>query len=385
MNQDLLWRRIHANEQTVAMDERLVRPGENYKLTTSQDKALEQLETCYGSGARAALLHAPTGAGKTAVEFRLAVSEFLRRQAPVIVLVPTRDLLRQHVNYFKSRLVGTPLSVGELHGGVAPRDRATVVQRVEQRVLPILIGSGLLLQEERYRNLVRDAGFVIVDDVHALDPIEHLKPLKGIHVPALFATATPDAAKEFLTYKDAYACTATLETTPFETPPTAVTKLKARYGDNPVKQLLMAEEAIRRHIASEGRIFIISRTRADVPKIHQFLAKRFDVPVTMLHGEMVDTKEQAQRLSKFKDYKPEKTRVAMLGKFKETLPAILVGTNLVGAGLDIPEADLIVITDADGFGEADLEQLVGRVGRRERPSEAFLVHGTMQKKPLRRR
>lgn len=385
MNQDLLWRRILANEQAVAEREKLVRPGENYKLTGSQEKALTALETCYGGGSRAALLHAPTGAGKTAVEFRLAVTEFLRRQAPVIVLVPTRDLLRQHVNYFKTRLLGTPLHVGELHGGVAPRDRDGVVAKLENRVLPILIASGLVLQEEAYRKMVRDAGFLIVDDVHALDPMEHLKPLRGIHTPALFATATPDAVKDFLAYKEAYACTANLESTPFDTPPTAVHALKARFGDDPVKQVMLAEEAIRRHIASEGRIFVISRTRADVPRLTQLLEKRFDVPVTMLHGEMVDTKEQAQRLRKFKEYKPEKTRVAMLGKFKDTLPAILVGTNLVGAGLDIPEADLIVITDADGFGEAELEQLIGRVGRRERPSEAFLVHGTMKKKPAKRR
>jgi ATP-dependent DNA helicase RecG len=105
----------------------------------------------------------------------------------------------------------------------------------------------------------------------------------------------------------------------------------------------------------------------------------------MLHGEMVDTKEQAQRLRKFKDYRPEKTRVAMLEKFRQTLPAILVGTNLVGAGLDIPNADLIVVTDADGFGPAELEQLIGRVGRRGRPSEAYLVHGTLQKRRKQKR
>jgi transcription-repair coupling factor (superfamily II helicase) len=298
----------------------------------------------------------------------------------VLVLVPTRDLLRQHVTYFKNRLAGTPLMVGELHGGVAPRDRDSVVTKIENRMLPILICSGLILKEERYRRMVRDAGFLIVDDVHALDPMEHLKPLRAIHTPALFATATPDAVKDFLAYKEAYSSVATLDTTPFETPPTHVQTLKARFGDDPIKQIMMAEEAIRRHIASDGRIFIISRTRAEVPRLTRFLQGRFDVPVTMLHGEMVDTKEQAQRLRKFKEYKPEKTRVAMLDKFKETLPAILVGTNLVGAGLDIPEADLIVVTDADGFGEADLEQLVGRVGRRERDSEAFLVHGTMTKK-----
>ena len=82
MNLDLLWRRIGANEQKVAEAEHLIVPGENYRLTASQEQALAQLDGWFRGGARAALLQAPTGAGKTAVEFRLVVSEFLARQAP---------------------------------------------------------------------------------------------------------------------------------------------------------------------------------------------------------------------------------------------------------------------------------------------------------------
>lgn len=385
MNQDLLWRRIYQNEQTVALQEKLVRPGENYRLTAGQEQALAALAQWYDQGLKSALLQAPTGAGKTAVQFRLAVAEFLRRQSPVIVLVPTRDLARQHMAYYKTRLAGTPLHVAEMHGGIAPRERDAIMARLENRLLPILIGSGLLLKEEGYRQTLRAAGFMIVDDVHALDPVEHLKPLRGIHTPSLFATATPSAVDDFLKFKDAYAHTVTLsDQMPFETPPTARHELRARWGDDPIKQVLMAEEPIRRHIAEQGRIFVISRTRAEVPRMTRFLENRFKVPVTMLHGEMVDTQEQARRLHKFKTYAPDKTRVAMMNKFKETLPAILVGTNLVGAGLDVPNADLIVVTDADGFGAAELEQLIGRVGRRERPSEAYLVHGTLKKREKRR-
>jgi RecG-like helicase len=385
MNQDLLWRRIYTNEQAVAEREKLVRPGDNYKLTPSQEGAVAQLEDWFRQGHRAALLEAPTGAGKTAVEFRLAVSEFLRRQAPVIVLVPTRDLLRQHVTYFESRLAGTPIRVAELHGGVAPRDRQAIVQRLEQGLVPIVIASGLVLKEESYRRLVRDAGFMIVDDVHALDPVEHLRPLRGIHTPALFATATPSAVDEFLRFREAFAQVAKLAETPFQAPETARFDLRARFGDDPIKQLQMAEEAIRQHLGSAGRVFVISRTREGVPRLARYCENRYGVPVTMLHGEMVDTQEQARRLQKFRSYKPDQTRVAMMRRFKETLPAILVGTNLVGAGLDVPNADLIVVTDADGFGPAEIEQLIGRVGRRERPSAAYLIHGTLRKPAKRRR
>jgi RecG-like helicase len=76
------------------------------------------------------------------------------------------------------------------------------------------------------------------------------------------------------------------------------------------------------------------------------------------------------------------TRVEMMNAFRNGAPAILAATNLVGSGLDIPAADLIVLTDADAFGEAEVEQLIGRVGRRERPSDAVLItHTTFEKNP----
>jgi RecG-like helicase len=62
----------------------------------------------------------------------------------------------------------------------------------------------------------------------------------------------------------------------------------------------------------------------------------------------------------------------------------LAATNLVGSGLDIPAADLIVITDSDAFGESEIEQLIGRVGRREHPSDAVLIKSTtFEKNPSR--
>ena len=80
----------------------------------------------------------------------------------------------------------------------------------------------------------------------------------------------------------------------------------------------------------------------------------------------------------------DSTRVEEMRAFTERVPSILSATNLVGSGLDIPAADLIVITDADAFGESEVEQLIGRVGRRERPSDAVLIsETTFEKNPSR--
>ncbi|MEB3285215.1 MAG: helicase-related protein [Candidatus Sericytochromatia bacterium] len=382
MNQDVLWQRIAANEQKVAEAEALVRPGHLYQLTEAQTKAIADLDQAFRDGAVAALLHAPTGAGKTAVEFHLLVRESLRQRAAVIILTPTRDLLRQHLHYIRSRLEGTPLRVDALHGGVAPAAREDIVGRFDRGLLSVLVASGLMLQEESYRQRLRKAAFLVVDDVHAFDAQTHLRWLTGVQTPTLFATATPAPLDNFLREKGVGERIVALPAKPFQTPTTRQYVFQGRYGDDPTHQVLLAESRLRDHLQRQGRIYIVSRTREQVPRIARFLERRLGVTVLQLHGDLLDTAEQAKRLNRYKNFRPETTRVAVMTAFRETMPAILVTTNLIGAGTDVPEADLIIITDADGFGEAEVEQLIGRVGRREKPSEACLIRGTMGRPSL---
>src|SRR5471032_1515125 len=100
---------------------------------------------------------------------------------------------------------------------------------------------------------------------------------------------------------------------------------------------------------------------------------------------MADTSEQSKRNRrsgvKVSDIG---TRVEMMTAFRGRAPSLLAATNLIGSGLDIPAADLIVITDSDAFGESEIEQLIGRVGRREHPSDAVLVtETTLERNPSR--
>jgi RecG-like helicase len=109
----------------------------------------------------------------------------------------------------------------------------------------------------------------------------------------------------------------------------------------------------------------------------RYIEDRLQVPVSILHGEMADSGEHKKRQRIKKGSGPvAEDRVSMMRQFRENSPAVLVATNLVGSGLDIPMADMLLVTDADHFGAAEIEQLLGRVGRRERPSDAVLVRGT---------
>ncbi len=121
-------------------------------------------------------------------------------------------------------------------------------------------------------------------------------------------------------------------------------------------------------------------------EVEQTIREQFpEVALSILHGDMVDTKKKSQALKRMGLEVSVHTRVDMMRRFKDNSPAILVSTNLVGSGIDIPMADLMVVTDADGFGDDEIEQLIGRVGRRELESEAVMIYGTMKEvKPQRK-
>jgi len=193
----------------------------------------------------------------------------------------------------------------------------------------------------------------------------------------LFASATPSELRPFLTRIGAMDHVVSMKKMPFDVIPTTVHKPEGVWGEPPAEQLAHADALIREHLERKSRIFVISRTRGDVPKLAERLEATYGIPVQQLRGDMADTTEHGKRHRRNGvKVHGTLTRVEMMNAFRDGAPAILAATNLVGSGLDIPAADLIVLTDADAFGESEVEQLIGRVGRRERPSDAVLVSNT---------
>jgi transcription-repair coupling factor (superfamily II helicase) len=164
---------------------------------------------------------------------------------------------------------------------------------------------------------------------------------------------------------------------PFDVLPTKIHRIPGVWGEPPPEQLARTDALLREHLARGSRVFVIGRTRGDVPRLAERLEEMYGFPVQQLRGDMADTKEHGRRhRRKGVRVHGSATRVEMMDAFRKTAPSILSATNLVGSGLDVPAADLIIVTDADAFGEAEIEQLIGRVGRRERPSDAALITGT---------
>jgi len=355
----------------------LIQPHESFALTEDQASAVARITKGLQSGEFEFLLKAPTGSGKTEVMLRAAVGEALRTGGYVCVVAPTRDLVRQDCTYFRDRLAGTGLEVGELHAGVTAAERDAVIAGLRSGDVRFVVGSALLISSEGLWDVLDRSALTIIDDVNAFDEREHLRLLEGLDCPLLFASATPSELRGFLERVGAFRNLIEMRNMPFDVQPTKVHRIEGVWGEPAEEQLARADALIREHLERRSRIFVVGRTRGDVPKLAARLEATYGLAVQQLRGDMVDTSEQRKRYRR-KGVRVHggSTRIENMTAFLKAAPSILAATNLVGSGLDIPAADLIVITDADAFGEAEVEQLIGRVGRREHPSDAVLVIDT---------
>ncbi len=372
-----MWATVEENCQRVALAHELIQPGETFTLTDDQRSAVEAISKGLDDGVFEFLLKAPTGSGKTEVMLRVAVDTILATGGYIVIIAPTRDLIRQHVTYFTERLEGTGIGVGQIHGGASPAERRDVETGLEEGTIHVVVGSAMMLTIDRHWDIIDKSDVLFIDDVNAFDEREHLRLLEGLDCPMIFATATPNELRRFLDKIGAMDHIVSMKKMPFDVIPTKVHKIEGVWGEPPPEQLTRADALIREHLSRGSRIFVIGRTRGDVPRLAERLAETYNIEVEQMRGDMADTVEQGKRYRR-KGVKVNEvgTRVAMMNSFRSKSPAVLAATNLVGSGIDVPAADLMIITDADAFGESEIEQLIGRVGRRERPSDAILFTGT---------
>lgn len=374
-NKPEIWEVIEQNCQATALENELIQPGETFTLTQDQETAFDVIvDTLEDEPHCKLLLKAPTGAGKTEVFFRISVQRTLSQDNYTVIVLPTRDLARQQAEYLTSRLKDTPVEVLQIHGGIPPRKRTSQLQSLSQNKKAIIVASAIVIQHSKYKSLLEDSSLIVIDDVNAFDSEQDLPPLHRIKGQILYVTATPEAVESFLKKEGAWHNRFEMEQKPFDSPDTEVVKLKGHWNQNIFNQIELAKDTLQKHLDNGGRIFIISRTRAQVPIVANYIEKHYQVSTASLHGDMADSQEHRKRNRGA--YKSTQDRISMMKKFKENKPAILVATNLIGSGLDIPMADMILVTDADHFGDAELEQLIGRVGRRQRGSDAILIEGT---------
>jgi transcription-repair coupling factor (superfamily II helicase) len=291
------------------------------------------------------LLVGDVGYGKTEVALRAAFKA-VQAGKQVAVLVPTTILAEQHGRTFRERLADYPVRLEVLSRFRSPREIVAARARLEDGSLDVVIGTHRLLSPDV---TFKDLGLVIVDEEHRFG-VRHKERLKALKlaVDVLTLTATPIPRTLHLSLAGLRDMTL-LETPPKDRSP--VLTFVEPWDDG------LLEEAMARELDRGGQVYFVHNRIETIDTIAarvRVLAPRARVAVA--HGQMKEA---------------DLDRV--MGRFVVGEVDVLVSTMIVESGLDVPNANTMIVDRADRFGLAQLYQLRGRVGRSHRRASCYLL------------
>ena len=318
-----------------------------YPETDDQLAAIADVTEDMGSGRPMdRLVCGDVGFGKTEVALRAAFVAALSGQQ-VAVVVPTTLLARQHHRTFSSRFQGLPVVVEQLSRLVGAKDTARAKKGLADGTVDIVVGTHALLSKTvGFKRL----GLVIVDEEQhfGVKQKERLKELRAnVHVLTLTATPIPRTLQ--------MALSGVRELTVIATPP--VDRLAVRTFVLPFDPVVIRDAVLREHYRG-GQSFCVCPRIEDIPKVAERLRELVpEVKIVTAHGQM-----SASELEE------------VMTAFDDRAFDVLLATNIIESGLDIPNANTMIIHRADLFGLAQLYQLRGRVGRSKLRGYAYLTY-----------
>ena len=275
------------------------------------------------------------GFGKTEVALRAAFTAAINGKQ-VAVVVPTTLLARQHYRTFTQRFQGLPVKIAQMSRMVGNADLKAAREGLASGDIDIVVGTHAVLGKTVQ---FRDLALVIVDEEQhfGVNHKEKLKTLRAeVHVLTLSATPIPRTMQ--------LALTGVRELSIIATPP--VDRLAVRTFISPFDELIVREALLRERYRG-GQAFYVCPRIEDLDEAGAFLRKSVpEAKYVVAHGQMSAT-ELEDKMSAFYE-----------GKYD-----VLVSTAIVESGLDIPNANTLIVHRADMFGLAALYQLRGRVGR----------------------
>ncbi|PNL17496.1 transcription-repair coupling factor [Micrococcus sp. FDAARGOS_333] len=298
------------------------------------------------------LVSGDVGFGKTEVAVRAAFKA-VQDGKQVAVLVPTTLLARQHHQTFSDRFAGFPVRVGALSRFQTAKESKDVLNDLASGELDVVVGTHRLLGQGVQ---FKDLGLVIVDEEQRFG-VEHKEALKtmrtNVDVLAMSATPIPRTLEMSLT---GIRETSTLATAPEERHP--VLTSVGPYTDQQVTA------AIRRELMREGQVFYVHNRVTSIDGVARRIAELVpEARVAVAHGKMGESRLEQ-----------------IMVDFWEKKFDVLVSTTIVETGLDIANANTLIIEDAHRYGLAQLHQLRGRVGRGRERAYAYFLYDPL--KPL---
>jgi transcription-repair coupling factor (superfamily II helicase) len=281
------------------------------------------------------LLCGDVGYGKTELALRAAFKAVMDGKQ-VAILVPTTVLAQQHYETFLQRLAAFPVNVEMLSRFRTPREQTSILHRLSTGDIDIVIGTHRLISPDVQ---FKDLGLVIIDEEQRFGVThkEHLKKLRT-EVDVLTLTATPIPRTLYM------ALTGVRDISNLNTPPEERLPIITHVGPYSPK---LVRQAILRELERGGQTFFVHNRVNTIDAMKMHLSQLVpEARVDVGHGQM-----------------PEQELAAVMHRFNAGDTDVLLSTTIIESGLDIPNANTLIVDRADTFGLAQLYQLRGRVGR----------------------
>jgi transcription-repair coupling factor len=331
--------------------ERAVAASFPYRLTPDQEQTVsEVLADMERDQPMDRLVCGDVGFGKTEVAIR-AAARTVAAQKQVAVLAPTTILAQQHYDTFVSRLGPAKVRVGVLSRFRSKEEQKAVIAELATGQLDIVIGTHRLLSADiRFKDL----GLIVIDEEQRFG-VRHKEKLKQLraaaHVLTLSATPIPRTLN--------LALSQLRDLSVIETPPE---------GRLPIDTIIrpsddgLVGEAIRKEIERTGQVYYVYNNVEGIEMEARRLAKLVPAArIGVAHGQL-----------------PEEKLVSVMEQFDTEKLNVLVCSTIIENGLDLPNVNTLVVTDAPAFGLAQLYQLRGRIGRGNRQAYAFFLYSSQK-------
>lgn len=326
-----------------------------FKLTSDQEKIVfKMLDEICGDTLMNRLLQGDVGSGKTIVAFIISYALYTGGYQTSF-MAPTEVLARQHYKNACDLFKDTNFKIDLLTGKMTLKEKRKVYEKIEKNEIDMLIGTHALISDKVVWN---NLGLVITDEQHrfGVNQRQTLKN-KGLNVEVLMMSATPIPRTYALTiYGDT-------DTSSIKTKPSGrisvITKVKK---EDEIKDVL---EGIYKALKNQNQVYVIApmieenddSNYANVYDLkHKFNLAFKNYNVEVLHGKM--TNEEKEKV---------------MDEYAKGNIDILISTTVIEVGVDVKNATVMVIFDADRFGLSTLHQLRGRVGRNSIQSYCYLI------------
>lgn len=329
-----------------------------FKLTKAQNRALDEIiQDMNLEKIMNRLVQGDVGSGKTVVAL-LALANCVLNGYQGALMAPTEILAGQHYISLTESLKDFGINVGLLIGSLTKKQKDTVLEQIKNNEIDILIGTHALIEDKVEFNNI---GLVITDEQHRFGVMQRSKlSLKGANPDILVMTATPiPRTLALILYGDLDI--SIIDELPPGRQPIETIAIEKSKRDRAYNNL------VRREVESGRQVYIVCplveeseaiEAKSAVELVEELIAEYFhDLRLGLLHGKMKSS---------------EKDEVMRLFKDKEI--DILVSTTVIEVGVNVPNATLMIIENAERFGLAQLHQLRGRVGRGSHKSYCVLIY-----------